>query len=237
MKPPSRARRIRRRDCWLTCSMSRVGSSMTASPSRPSLAAWRLLRALVGQAPCRHRQAAHEGGLDHQPEQQQVQGVDQPVGEFERGVVVAEAHGDEQGDGQGGEGHAHRLAEQRGVAVGRAAEQQAAEQPGHQGIAGQHHADAQHVVGQRRRLVLGHRHHADQRQHHGAQAADPAAQELDLRLVPAEVRSATPPGRGCGRRCRTPARPGPVAAARRPGWRSARGRRSAGRSCTAPGQG
>ncbi|MNG98492.1 hypothetical protein D3C79_576350 [compost metagenome] len=69
----------------------------------------------------------------------------------------------------------------------RAAEQQTAEQPGHQRIAGQHHADAQHVVCQCRRLVLGHRHHADQCQHHGAQAANPAAQELDLWFVPAEV--------------------------------------------------
>ncbi|MOA18297.1 hypothetical protein D3C78_1386060 [compost metagenome] len=35
--------------------------------------------------------------------------------------------------------------------------------------------------------MLGHRHDADQRQHHGAQAAHPAAQELDLWFVPAEV--------------------------------------------------
>ncbi|MNM91267.1 hypothetical protein D3C81_1035630 [compost metagenome] len=35
--------------------------------------------------------------------------------------------------------------------------------------------------------MLGHGHHADQRQHHGAKPAHPAAQELDLRLVPAEV--------------------------------------------------
>ncbi|MNM72444.1 hypothetical protein D3C81_841390 [compost metagenome] len=35
--------------------------------------------------------------------------------------------------------------------------------------------------------MFGHRHHTYQCQYHGAQAAHPAAQELDLRLVPAEV--------------------------------------------------
>ena len=143
--------------------------------------------ALVGQAPCRHAQAAHEGGFDHQPEHQQVQGVDQSVAEFQRGVVVAEAHGDEQGDGQRGEQHAHDFAEQRGVFVGRAADQQAAEQPGHQGVAGQHHRHAEHVIGQRRRLQFGNRHHGDQRHHHHAEAADPAAQEFDLGFFPAEM--------------------------------------------------
>ena len=68
--------------------------------------------ALVGQSPGGHAEAAHEGGLDHQPEHQQVEGVDQAVAEFERGVVVAEAHGDEQGDGQGREQNPHHFAEQ-----------------------------------------------------------------------------------------------------------------------------
>ncbi|MNI57334.1 hypothetical protein D3C73_1123890 [compost metagenome] len=75
-----------------------------------------------------------------------------------------------------------------------AAQQQAAEQPGHQCITGQHYPDAQHVVGQCRRLVLGHRHDADQCQHHCAQPAHPAAQKLDLRLVPAEVNFRHPAG-------------------------------------------
>ena len=52
--------------------------------------------ALVGQAPCRHGQAAHKGCLDHQPEHQQVEGVDQAVAELERGVVIAKTHCHEQ---------------------------------------------------------------------------------------------------------------------------------------------
>ncbi|MNE20152.1 hypothetical protein D3C80_1132600 [compost metagenome] len=71
--------------------------------------------------------------------------------------------------------------------MGGAAQQQAAEQQGHQGIAGQDHANAQHVIGQGRRLVLGNGDHAYQRQHHDTQATDPAAQELDLGLLPAEM--------------------------------------------------
>ena len=66
----------------------------------------------IGQAPCGNTQAAHEGGFDHQPEHQQVQGVDQPVTEFQRGVVIAKAHGNKQRDGQGGEHHADRFAKQ-----------------------------------------------------------------------------------------------------------------------------
>ncbi|MND84586.1 hypothetical protein D3C80_764810 [compost metagenome] len=149
-------------------------------------------RPLVGQAPGGHGQTADKGGFDHQPEHQQVQGIDQAIGELERGVVVAKAHGNEQRHRQCGEGHAHGLAEQRGVAVGRAAQQQAAEQPGHQGIAGQHHADAEYVLSQRRRLMLGHRHHADQGQDHGAEAADPAAEEFDLGFFPAKVQFGHP---------------------------------------------
>ena len=69
----------------------------------------------------------------------------------------------------------------------RAADQQAAEQQGHQGVADQHHRHAEHVIGQRRRLQFGHRHHGDQSHDDHAQAADPAAQEFDLGLFPAEM--------------------------------------------------
>ena len=58
----------------------------------------------IGQAAGGHGQAAFESGFQHQPENQQVEGVDQPVGQFQRGVVVAETHGDEQADGKSGEG-------------------------------------------------------------------------------------------------------------------------------------
>ncbi|MNP01109.1 hypothetical protein D3C76_929120 [compost metagenome] len=76
--------------------------------------------------------------------------------------------------------------------MGRAAQQQAAEQPGHQRVAGQHHTDAEYVLSQRRRLMLGHRHHADQGQDHGAEAADPAAEEFDLGFFPAEMQFCHP---------------------------------------------
>ncbi|MNQ54732.1 hypothetical protein D3C85_688050 [compost metagenome] len=67
--------------------------------------------ALVGQAPRRHAQTADEGGLDQQEQDQQVEGVDQAVGELERGVVVAEAHRDDEGQRQQGEADADEQAE------------------------------------------------------------------------------------------------------------------------------
>ncbi|MNZ70028.1 hypothetical protein D3C78_883470 [compost metagenome] len=79
--------------------------------------------ALVGQAPCRNRQAAHEGGFDDQPEHQQVKGVDQSVTEFQGGIEVAKTHGNEQGDRQHSEQHPDGLAKERRVVVGRAVEQ------------------------------------------------------------------------------------------------------------------
>ncbi|MNJ51175.1 hypothetical protein D3C77_464730 [compost metagenome] len=69
----------------------------------------------------------------------------------------------------------------------RAAEQQAAEQPGHQCVAGQDHADTQHIVCQCRRLVLSHGHDPNQGQHYGTEATNPAAQEFDLGSFPAEM--------------------------------------------------
>ncbi len=71
--------------------------------------------------------------------------------------------------------------------MGRAAEQQTAEQPGHQRVAGQHHGDAQHVVGQRGRLEFGDGDYGHQRHDHQPEAADPALEEFDLGLFPAEV--------------------------------------------------
>ncbi|MNN41857.1 hypothetical protein D3C81_1559990 [compost metagenome] len=67
--------------------------------------------ALVRQPPRRHTQAADEGGFDQQEQDQQVEGVDQPVGELERGVVVAEAHRDDEGQRQQGEADADEQAE------------------------------------------------------------------------------------------------------------------------------
>ncbi|MCY1404580.1 hypothetical protein D9M71_197920 [compost metagenome] len=67
---------------------------------------------LVGQAPGCHGQATHEARFDDDPEHQQVQRVDQAVGEFQGGVVIAEAYCDEQGDRQHSKGDTHGLAEQ-----------------------------------------------------------------------------------------------------------------------------
>ncbi|MCY1404579.1 hypothetical protein D3C76_1659840 [compost metagenome] len=43
--------------------------------------------------------------------------------------------------------------------------------------------------------MLGNGHHADQRQHYNTEAANPAAQELDLGLLPAEVQFGYASGR------------------------------------------
>ena len=67
--------------------------------------------ALVGQATCCHAQAAHEGGLDDQPDHQQIQGVDQAVTEFQCGVVIAEADRDDQRQWQQAQADADQHAE------------------------------------------------------------------------------------------------------------------------------
>ena len=71
--------------------------------------------------------------------------------------------------------------------MGWAVQQQAAQQPGHQPVAGQYHGDAQYVVSQRRRLMFGNRDHGHQRQYHQAKLAYPALQEFDLGPFPAKV--------------------------------------------------
>ncbi|MNQ28267.1 hypothetical protein D3C85_415410 [compost metagenome] len=71
--------------------------------------------------------------------------------------------------------------------MGRAADEQAAEQQGHQGVADQHHRHAEHVIGQCRRLQFGNGDDSHQCHDHDAEAADPSAQELHLGLFPAEM--------------------------------------------------
>ncbi|KIV73497.1 hypothetical protein SZ55_1385 [Pseudomonas sp. FeS53a] len=141
----------------------------------------------VGQAAGGHGQAADEGGFDQQGEDQQVEGVDQPVGELERGVVVAETHGDHEGQGQQGEGDADQQAEGRGLLAHRFGQQQVAQHQGHQGVAGEHDDDADDVVGQGLGLVLGDGHHGHQGHDHHAEAADLLAQQRHLGARPAEV--------------------------------------------------
>ena len=126
--------------------------------------------ALVGQAPCRHAQTAYQGGLDDQQDDQQVEGVDQPVGELERGVVIAEGDRADQCQWQQVEQHAEGGAQPRSVLAQWCVEQQVEQQPGHQGVAGDHHDDADHIACQARRLVLGDAHHGHQGHHHQTQA-------------------------------------------------------------------
>src|SRR5471032_1908183 len=71
--------------------------------------------------------------------------------------------------------------------VSRAGKQQAAQQPGHQAVAGQDHGNAEYVIGQRRGLMFGDRYHGHQGQHHQPETANPALQEFDLRFFPAKM--------------------------------------------------
>ncbi len=145
------------------------------------------LRALIGQPPGGNRQATDQGRLDGDPGHQQIKGVDKAAGEFQRGVVVAQADHHDQRQRQQAEQQADEAPHRRCVLARRSLEQQAGQAPAHHGVAGQHHRDAEHVVDQTGRLMLGDRHHGDQRQNDETQAADLVAQEGHLRREPAEV--------------------------------------------------
>ena len=69
------------------------------------------LGALIGQAAGGHGQAADEGGFDHQPDHQQVEGFDQAVAELQGGVEVAQADGHAEAQGQGDKTDADGLAQ------------------------------------------------------------------------------------------------------------------------------
>ena len=145
------------------------------------------LSPVVRQAAGCHRQAANEGGLDHDPHHQQVEGVDQAVGEFQCGVVVTHADGHDQYQRQQGEGQTQQQAQGRGMLAGRAAEQQARQYQSHQGITEQDHAQAEAVLGQAVGLVLGHGDHGDQRDDQQTEAADLGVDEVGGVLRPVEV--------------------------------------------------
>ncbi|MNQ41853.1 hypothetical protein D3C85_555430 [compost metagenome] len=74
----------------------------------------------------------------------------------------------------------------------RAAQQKLVQQPGHQAVAGQYHADADHIVGQARRLVLGDGDHAGQGHDHQAEAANLPMEKYYLRAWPAEMQLGQP---------------------------------------------
>ena len=143
---------------------------------------------LVGQAPCRYCQATDKRRFDHQPEHQQIEGIDQAVAELERGVVVAKTHRHKQRQRQQGEGKTEQLAQAIGFCCCfKVVEQQAAEQPGHGRIATEHHQNTQDIVGQRSRLLLGKGDDGHQGQDHKTEFADPVLQERDQRFFPAKM--------------------------------------------------
>ncbi len=49
-------------------------------------------RTAIGQATSRELKAAQGGTVDQAPEDEQVEGLDQPAGQLEGGVVVAQSH-------------------------------------------------------------------------------------------------------------------------------------------------
>ena len=143
--------------------------------------------ALVGQAPRGHAQAAGQGGFEDDPGHQHIEGVHQPIGELERGVVVAKEHGEEQHGRNGGDHQAEQQAEERQALAGGGIEQGATEHPGQAGIGDQHDEDAEDVVGQAGELALGDGHHRHQRQGQQTHPSDQPAQRLCLGPRPAEV--------------------------------------------------
>ena len=89
------------------------------------------LGSLVSQAACRYREATDEGSFDHQPNNQQVQGFDQAIAEFQGGVEIAHANRHAEAYRQGNKAQADGLAQRRGVLANRCTHHQLGQQPGH----------------------------------------------------------------------------------------------------------
>src|SRR5690606_38340613 len=143
--------------------------------------------ALPGQAPRRHRQAANQQRLQQHPDQQRIEGVDQPAAELERRVVVTGEQGHHQQQRQQHHQAAEQLAQRRGPVAARTEEGQADQQPGEQGEAGEQQDHAQHVLIEQHRLVLGEGHHAHQQKQRQTQPAHLPVQERHLIRRPAEM--------------------------------------------------
>ncbi|MNM76702.1 hypothetical protein D3C81_885330 [compost metagenome] len=145
------------------------------------------LGALQGQAAGGDVEAAQYRRLQHRPDGDDVQAVEQAAGELERGVVVAEADCYHQRQRQADQQQAGDEVQDSRAEERRLVDDDAQQDAAHQQEAGEDDEDPQHVLGQAAELAFGDAHHQHHRHHHQAQHAHQAVELLHPLRLPAEM--------------------------------------------------